>query len=82
MLMKETNGLTSAEVEKRIKKGLVNYDTTTPSKSIKQILVENTFTLFNVINVVLAILVIVVGSYKNLLFLGVVICNTLISSIQ
>lgn len=82
MLMKEINGLTNVEVEKRVKKGLVNYDTTTPSKSIKQILVENTFTLFNMINIVLAILVIVVGSYKNLLFLGVVICNTLISSIQ
>ena len=80
--MKQVSGLTKQEVKQRIKKGLVNYDTTTPSKSIKQILIENTFTLFNFINIVLGIAIIIVGSYKNLLFLGVVICNTLISTIQ
>ena len=80
--MKNITGLTEKDVEKRIKKGLVNYDTTTPSKSIKQILVENTCTLFNFINIILGVAIILVGSYKNLLFLGVVICNTLISTIQ
>lgn len=80
--MKEINGLSNSEVKQRIKKGQVNYDTTTPSKSVKQILIENTFTLFNFINVILGVAIILVGSYKNLLFLGVVICNTLISTIQ
>ncbi len=80
--MKRITGLTNKEVKQRVEKGLVNYDTTTPSKSIKQILIENTCTLFNFINIILGIAVIIVGSYKNLLFLGVVICNTLISSIQ
>lgn len=75
-------GLTEEEVKVRINKGLVNYDTTTPSKSIKQIIFDNTFTLFNIINIILAVAVIIVGSYKNVLFLGVAICNTLISSIQ
>lgn len=80
--MIKINGLTNEEVYKRIKNGQVNYDTTPPSKSIKQILIENTFTLFNLINLILGVAVLLVGSYKNLLFLGVVICNTLISSIQ
>lgn len=80
--MKEINGLSSSEVKQRIKEGKVNYDTTAPSKSVKQILVENTFTLFNFINVILGVAIILVGSYKNLLFLGVVVCNTLISTIQ
>ena len=75
-------GLSKEEVKIRIKEGKVNYDTTTPSKSIKQIIFENTFTLFNFINVVLATSIILVESYKNLLFLGVVICNTLISVVQ
>ena len=75
-------GLTKEEVKQRIRQGKVNYDTTTPSKSVKQILLENTCTLFNFINLVLGIAIIVVGSYKNLLFLGVVVCNTLISTIQ
>lgn len=76
------NGLTNKEVKERIQKGKVNYDTTTPSKSIKQILIENTCTLFNFINIILGIAIVLVGSYKNLLFLGVVVCNTLISTIQ
>lgn len=80
--MENYNGLTDKEVKIRINKNLVNYDTTAPSKSIKQILFENIFTLFNFINVLLASLLIMVKSYKNLLFLGVVVCNTLISTIQ
>lgn len=76
------NGLNKEDVKQRIQKDLVNYDTTTPSKSVKQIILENTITLFNIINIILALAVITVGSYKNLLFLGVVVCNTLISSIQ
>ena len=76
------NGLTSKEVKERIQKGKVNYDTTTPSKSIKQILIENTCTLFNFINIILGVAIVLVGSYKNLLFLGVVVCNTLISTVQ
>lgn len=80
--MNYEKGLSTLEVEERVSQGKVNYDTTTPSKSIKQILIENTCTLFNFINLVLAILIVIVGSYKNLLFLGVVISNTLISTIQ
>lgn len=80
--MEEFKGLSTKEVKQRINNGKVNYDTTTPSKSIRQILIENTCTLFNFINLILGIAIIVVRSYKNLLFLGVVICNTLISTIQ
>lgn len=80
--MKEIRGLSSNEVNIRIRDGKVNYDTTTPSKSVKQILAENTFTLFNFINLILGVAIVLVGSYKNLLFLGVVVCNTLISTIQ
>ncbi len=82
MILDRKTGLTKDEVKQRINAGKVNYDTTTPSKSIKQILIENTCTLFNFINIVLGIAIVAVGSYKNLLFLGVVICNTLISTIQ
>ena len=80
--MNKIKGLTNEEVLKRIKLGKVNYDTTPKSKSVKQIIIENACTLFNFINIILALAIILVGSYKNLLFLGVVICNTLISTIQ
>ena len=81
----ETNieiGLTEKEVKERKEKGKVNYNTTIKTKSIGQILESNICTLFNAVNLVLAILVISVRSYKNVLFMGTIICNTLIGIIQ
>lgn len=75
-------GLNSEQLEKRIQENLINYDTTVPTKSIKQILFENFFTLFNLLNLVLGIAIFCVGSYKNMLFLAIVIINTAISTIQ
>lgn len=49
---------------------------------IAHIIVKNTFTLFNFVNLVLALMVAFVGSYKNMLFIGVAIANTLISIIN
>ncbi|MCI9233681.1 MAG: cation-translocating P-type ATPase [Bacilli bacterium] len=80
--MDNLTGLTRKEVEIRKEKNLVNYDTTVPTKSIKQIIKSNIFTLFNFLNFTLAIALILVKSYKNMLFLGVVFCNTIISIIQ
>lgn len=84
--LKEKNeakiGLTSKEVEERKQKGLVNEDTTLPTKKISTILKENFFTLFNFLNLFLAIAIFAVGSYKNMLFMGVVIINTAISTFQ
>ena len=75
-------GLSNEQVEKRKKENLVNYDTNITTKSIKQILYENFFTLFNILNLALAIAVFCVGSYKNMLFFIIVIVNTAISTIQ
>jgi len=75
-------GLTSEQVEKRINNKKVNYDTSTPTKSIKKILTENIFTLFNFTNIILGIAVLLVGSYKNLLFLIIISLNTAISIVQ
>lgn len=75
-------GLRDNEVKRQKDLGLINYDTDVPTKSIKQIISGNIFTLFNLLNIILALAIILVGSYKNLLFLGVVICNTFISTFQ
>jgi len=75
-------GLDNNQVNKRIEENLINHDCTLPTKSIKQIVAGNLFTLFNFLNLGLAISILLVKSYKNLLFMGVVICNTLISIIQ
>ena len=43
-------GLTEKQVQNRINDDLVNHDVSLPTKSIKQILFENFFTLFNFLN--------------------------------
>lgn len=75
-------GLTSNEIKERQEKNLVNYDTSLPTKSIKRILFDNFFTIFNFLNLFLAIVVFLVGSYKNMIFLSIVIINTAISTFQ
>lgn len=75
-------GLHSEQVQQRIMQGLVNYDVTLPTKSVKRIIYENIFTLFNLINFILAAAILLVGSYKNLLFFGVVLCNLAIGIFQ
>lgn len=75
-------GLSSEDVKKRQKKNLVNYDTSVPTKSIKKILFDNFFTIFNFLNLFLGIIVFMAGSFKNMIFLSVVIINTAISTIQ
>lgn len=75
-------GLTNEEVNKRVASGNVNYDTSVKTKSVKQIVLENTFTLFNIINMILGLAILLVGSFKNLLFLLIVLANTLISIYQ
>lgn len=75
-------GLTAAQVQARIAQGLVNADDGIKTKTEKQIILENTFTFFNILNFVLALFVLLVGSFKNLLFLGVIFSNTIIGSFQ
>ncbi len=79
---KELRGLTSAEAEQRKAEGKVNTASTVKTKSIKRIFIDNICTVFNGINVLLFILLMVVGSYKNLLFIGVVLFNTVIGIVQ
>lgn len=75
-------GLNDEQVQIQINNGLTNKNTTVPTKKISRIIFDNFFTLFNLLNLVLAIAVFSVSSYKNLLFMGIVITNTLISTIQ
>ena len=75
-------GLSTAEVEERIAAGKINRNMELKTKSVKELVIENLCTLFNLINVILAILVLLTGSFKNLTFLFVVFLNTAIGVIQ
>ncbi len=75
-------GLSSEQVKMQIQNGAVNIDSSVQTKTISQIVRNNFFTLFNIINFILAIAIIYVGSFKNLLFMGVVLSNIAISTVQ
>ncbi|MBQ5563431.1 MAG: HAD-IC family P-type ATPase, partial [Clostridia bacterium] len=75
-------GLTESQVEQRKKQGLCNINTNFPTKSIKKIFFDNIVTVFNILNIILGLAVLYVGSYKNMLFLGVMFFNTIIGIIQ
>jgi cation-transporting ATPase E len=75
-------GLNTKEVRQRIKEGKVNHIPKAPSRTIFQIIRANLFTKFNAINFALAAVIILAGSPKNAIFVGVIIVNTLIGVIQ
>lgn len=75
-------GLTSKQVEDRMHEGLYNKESTLPTKSIPRIFADNICTLFNLINIILAVAVLLVGSYKNLLFMLVILANIAIGIFQ
>ena len=78
----QPRGLSAAEVEERVARGEVNVDAGVHTRSVRQIVRENTLTLFNAINVILAVFVLGTGSYKNMLFMVVIVCNTAIGIVQ
>lgn len=75
-------GLTDVEIKKRIDEGLVNKADISTGKTIKEIIVSNIFTYFNLIFIIITMLLIMVGSFRNLTFLPIIIGNTLIGTVQ
>ncbi|SCW51524.1 cation-transporting ATPase E [Eubacterium ruminantium] len=75
-------GLTSKEVEALVRDGKTNSISKHSSQSVASIILSNVVTYFNAIFFGLAFLVIMVGAYRNLLFLPVVLANIIIGIIQ
>jgi cation-transporting ATPase E len=75
-------GLSEAEAAARAQAGQSNRQTEEPGKSVARIVADNLFTLFNLLNFALAACLAIVGSWRNMLFLGVVVSNTVIGTVQ
>jgi cation-transporting ATPase E len=75
-------GLISAQVQERVEAGLDNKPVESPSKSVKEILIDNICTYFNLIFVILSVLLIIVGSYRDLSFMPIIIANALTGIVQ
>lgn len=75
-------GLTKEQVEQRIHEGLINTPVEPPSKTVPDIIKSNVFTYFNLVFAVIAVLLIIAGSFRDLTFLPIVIANTVIGIVQ
>ena len=80
-IMKE-KGLTKGEVERLTKEGKTNYIKNKADKSYAEIVFSNVFTYFNGIFTLLAVLLIIGGAFKGLVFLPVVVINIIIGIFQ
>ena len=75
-------GLTQAEVAERVAAGRVNANADVKTKSVSQIVREHALTLFNMVNLGMAVLVMITGQYRNMMFMGVVFSNLAIGIVQ
>lgn len=78
----DLHGLSTEEVQDRIAQGLTNINTDIKTKSIPAILMSHIATVFNFINLGLALIIACTGQWRNLLFLSVVVFNTVIGVVQ
>ncbi|WP_425539030.1 HAD-IC family P-type ATPase [Microaceticoccus formicicus] len=82
-----TYGLNSVQVASRIKDGKFNKIINTNTKSVSNIIKDNLFTFFNLLNLVLALLIVAASINRphllvNLTFITVIFINTIIGIIQ
>jgi cation-transporting ATPase E len=75
-------GLSTQEVEDRVEKGFTNEEVDSSTSTIGKIIRENVLTYFNLIFTVLAVLLVLVGSFKDLSFMGIIVANTVIGIVQ
>ncbi|MGL5915925.1 MAG: HAD-IC family P-type ATPase [Culicoidibacterales bacterium] len=82
MDVQKITGLTEQEVQHRVAQGLDNQVPKAPTRTVGQIIRNNVFTFFNFINLVIVVLLVVAESYRNLLFIWIVIANVIIGIYQ
>ncbi len=78
----DLKGLTTDEVKKRVEQGLTNVDESLNSRTYSDIFKTNICTLFNFVNLVLAVCVVLTGQIKNMLFMCVIVVNVCIGIVQ
>ncbi|MCR5565719.1 MAG: HAD-IC family P-type ATPase [Clostridiales bacterium] len=81
-LFTDPSGLTAAQAEEAIQAGYANRMADPDRRPLSRILVRHLFTFFNLLNFSLAACLLLVGSYRNMLFISVIIANILIGAIQ
>ena len=75
-------GLNKEQIDERIANNLINKTKVKSSKSYWSIFAKNIFTFFNMLWLIIAVALIAVGSYSDLIFIFVIVANTAIAIIQ
>lgn len=78
----QIKGLSTSEAEKLYREGKNNVAVEASTETNKDIVKKNLFTYFNLVFLVISILLILVGSFRDLTFLPIIIANTLIGIVQ
>ncbi len=78
----QVSGLTAAQVAERVADGRTNANTDVKTKSVAQIFATHACTLFNAVNLCMAVLIFFTGQYRNMLFLTIVLANLFIGVFQ
>ena len=77
-----SEGLTAAQIKERQRNGYTNFNATVKTKSVLKIILTNTLSMFNFVNIIIAAALLYVGSYKNTTFMLVILCNIAIGVFQ
>ena len=80
--MNRITGLTQKEIQERKQRGLCNLTQRSITKTKTQIFKENICTLFNALNVLIAIALALVGAWTNIIFIVIIVANVVIGIIQ
>lgn len=75
-------GLTKKQVAEHMMAGAVNVKADSSTKTVKEIIHSNIFTYFNLIFLILALLLLIAGAFRDLTFLPIIIANTCIGIFQ
>ena len=77
-----SEGLTAAQIKERQRNGYTNFNATVKTKSVLKIILTNTLSVFNFVNIIIAAALLYVGSYKHTTFMLVILCNIAIGVFQ
>ncbi|MDR3278601.1 MAG: cation-translocating P-type ATPase, partial [Oscillospiraceae bacterium] len=75
-------GLTAEQARERLQNGYANVSPEPPERTVGQIVGDNVFTYFNLIFAILAACLIAVGSYRDLMFMVIILTNIVIGAAQ
>ena len=76
------HGLSRKQAKERLENGYSNAKPDSAEKTVLQIFKDNIFTYFNMILTLLAVCLIIVGSFADLAFYPIVIINTMVGIVQ